>query len=370
VAPAGAQTSLFALQLAQKSAVKKTAPLTTTLASTPWDPVARLPAALQARLGPADRRAITAAVSDIQRAVVDRGLSFVPVFGYLSLRTNNFAELGKASQADVVVGADVVDATLKDHDVDVVASTVFRGTPEHAGAVAGLSRRPGRDTPGAMLKVPVERAEELLAVLLARELFAEGDLADGVDDAGGARSNAMYAPAVRDIVVDGQTVPAFLFVTNTSSEKAIAHNAAFADDVGLSVGRMAWLFAASGGFVGEGGAVAGGRALDYWRVSYQAAREAAGQPVDPTIAAAIDRAALMPQQHVVDALLARSDSDARLMVRALAVLFAGAVSPLSLQTAQVKGAVERVAAVDAVDNDAVTAALLQQAKAMAAAGEL
>lgn len=357
--PASQRVSVFALQVAQKSRSPRA-----------WNPVALLPSSLQARLGPADCDKIQDAVRTIQREVQTRGLSYVPVFGYLSLRTNNFKELGKASQADVGA-ADVVSATLTGHDIDVVASTVFRGTPEHPGAVAGLRERAGSQTPGAMLKVPLARAEELLAVLLARELFAEGDLHDGVDGRGEVVSNAMYAPAVKNIHVDGEDIPAFMFVTNTDGAKAVSRPGAFGDDLGLTVERMAWLFAGQGGFVGEGGAVQGGRSLDYWEVSYAAARKLAGEPIDPTIAEAIDRAKLLPQAHVVAALMARTDDDAALMVKALAVLFSGAVSPVTLQQAQKSDHdLVRTNAAFANAPDDVVARLLEKARAMAAAGLL
>jgi hypothetical protein len=222
-----------------------------------------------------------------------------------------------------------------------------------------------------MLKVPLNRAEELLAVLLARELFAEGDLHDGVDGRGEAVSNAMYAPAVKNIHVDGDVIPAFMFVTNTDGAKAVSKPGAFGDDLGLTVERMAWLFAGQGGFVGEGGAVQGGRSVDYWEVSYAAARKQAGEPIDPTIAEAVDRAKLLPQAHVVDALMARTDGDAVLMVKALAVLFSGAVSPVALQQAQKSDHdLVRTNAAGANRSDDVVARLLLKARAMAAAGML
>jgi hypothetical protein len=353
--PAAAGTmSVFAARLGAKTTTKA------------WDPVGRLPASLQARLGPADLAAIAEAVATIQQQVQQRGLSYVPVFGYLSLRTINAAELGVASQADVVPGKHIVDAFMPDHAVDVVASTVFRGTPEHPGAVAGLRQQPGERTPGSMLKVPVERAEELLAVLLAREMFAEGDLVDGAHG-----SNAMYTPTVRDVVVDGDTIPAFVFVTNTQGAKALTAGGTLGDDVGLDVGRMAWLFASSGGFVDDNGVQRGGKAIDYWQASYASARAAAQQPIDPTIAEAIDRARLMPQQAVVDRLLARRDDDAKLMVQALAVLFAGAVSPLSLVREQKPtSTLVRQAPAPTAEDHAAVARLLAKAKQMAAAGEL
>lgn len=373
--PLGA-VNLFALQVAQKSKPKAVSTSTTTTSSKPWDPVATLPPALQARLSAGDKVKIAEAVGAIQQAVEARGLDHIPVFGYLSLRTNNFAELGKASQDDVVVGKDVVDATLLNHDIDVVASSIFRGTPEHPGAVAGITEVSGKDTPGVILKLDVKRADELLGVLLARELFAEGDLTDRVGDDGRPISNAMYAPAVRDVILDpskpGETVPAFLFVTNTDGAKAVTQPGAFGDDLGLTVERMAWLFAGTGGFVDDAGAQKGGKSLDYWEHSYVKAREVAGQPVDPKIKAAVDLAKLMPQAHVVDDLLARTDPEARLMVDALAVLFKGAVNPLAIRSAQKpdQGLVRRAPqSTPAEDKDAV-ARLLAEAKKMAAAGIL
>ncbi|HEY4222012.1 MAG TPA: hypothetical protein VGO62_11725, partial [Myxococcota bacterium] len=109
-----------------------------------WDPIGRLPHELQGRLSLGDVSMIKTAIGRLQQAVREAKLDFIPVFGYLSLRTNNFAELGKKTQEDVVVGKDVVDATLRGFDIDVVASSVFRGTPEHPGAVAGLGRKEGR----------------------------------------------------------------------------------------------------------------------------------------------------------------------------------------------------------------------------------
>ena len=87
----------------------------------------------------ADRAAIAASLAELQASVEENGLDYVPVFGYSSLRTDNHRELGLPSQADVVPGRDVVDATLPGFDVGAVASTVYRGTPEHPGAVAGLN---------------------------------------------------------------------------------------------------------------------------------------------------------------------------------------------------------------------------------------
>lgn len=304
----------------------------------PWNPVARLPPALQARLSDGDRAAIDAATAALQEGVRAGKLEFVPVFGYLSLRTHNFAELGKTSQDEVVHGRDVVDATLPGFDIDVVASSVFRGTPEHPGAVAGLGKKDGATTPGAVLKLPLARAEELLSVVMAREMFAEGDLKDGVDASGRTVSNAMYKPVVETVTLaDGKKVPALVFVTNDDGQKAVNRADAFGDGKGLTVERMARLFAAQGGFVNDEGKAFGGPTLDYWQKSYVEARQAAGQPVDPKIAAAIDLSRLHPQEEVVDRLLARTDRDAKLMLEALRHLFQGAASPLGIQRAQKDG---------------------------------
>ncbi len=294
-----------------------------------WDPVGRLPANLQARLSPGDRRAIESAIGQLQKQVREAKLDYVPVFGYLSLRTNNFAELGKKSQDDVVAGRDVVDAKLPGYDVDVLVSTMFRGTPEHPGAVAGLGEKKGASTPGSVLKVPLDRAEELLAVLLAREMFAEGDLVDNKDAQGNAVSNAMYAPKVVAVDIDGASVPALVFTTNDLGDKSIGPKLEDSKGEGLSVERMAYLFAAQGGFVNAEGKAFGGPAIDYWEKSYLKAREAAGQPVNPKIAAAIELSKLLPQEPVMERILERTDKDARLMLEAFRLLFRGIATPLA-----------------------------------------
>jgi hypothetical protein len=73
----------------------------------------------------------------------------------------------------------------------------------------------------------------------------------------------------------------------------------------------------------------------------------------------------------VDRLLTRRDDDAKLMVQALAVLFAGAVSPLSLVREQkTTSTLTRQAPAPTAEDHAAVARLLAKAKAMAAAGEL
>ena len=337
-----------------------------------WDPIGRLPPSLQARLSPGDRRAIEEAVASLQKQVREAKLDHVPVFGYLSLRTHNFAELGKRSQADVVPGRDVVDAHLPGFDVDVLVSTMFRGTPEHPGAVAGLSEKPGRSTPGSVLKVPLDRAEELLAVVLAREMFAEGDLVDR-KDASGAVSNAMYAPKVLRVVVDGNEVPALGFATNDKGDKAIATKAdPYGDekgDLGLSVERMAYLFAAQGGFVDTTGKAHGGPAVDYWEQCYVSARKAAGQPVDPKIAAAVELSKLLPHMDAVDRLAARTDRDARLMTEAIRTLFTGIATPLATKHNQ-KADLDGLVRTPQGDRGDVEKRLLEKARELERAGKI
>src|SRR5262249_3745695 len=156
-------------------------------------------------------------------------LNYVPVFGYLSLRTDGHRELGKASQADVVPGQDTIEATLCGYSVGVVASTVYRGTPQRPGVVAGLSEAPGRDTAGTLLKVPLPKAEQLLTALFHREYFAE-------DDLHGDRPQAMYKPVLLEVKTEtGETVRALVFITNPESEKALRD---------LTPAQLAWFMGA------------------------------------------------------------------------------------------------------------------------------
>lgn len=353
-----------------------------TASSRPWDPLGRLPPALRERLGPADVARITDAVSALQRQVREHRLDHVPVFGYLSLRTHNFAELGKRSQDEVVMGRDVVPAALPGHDIDVVASSVVRGTPEHPGAVAGLAPRAGSETPGVVLKLPLARAEELLSVVLARELFAEGDLADARSADGKASSNAMYLPVVKQVrtsegtsgstsgSTNARMVPALVFMTNLEGAKALNRADAFGDDRGLTLERMAWLFAGQGGLKDDSGRVAGGPSVDYWQRSYLEARRAAGQSVDPKIAAAIELSRLHPQQAVVDRLLIRTDRDARLMVEALRTLFAGVAAPLAIRRSQNDDAAGLSRTPAGARGDDAPARLLEVARALERAGKI
>lgn len=338
-----------------------------------WDPVARLPAELRARLTDGDKELIAEAVAALQRGVREHKLDWVPVFGYLSLRTHNFAELGKKSQDEVVAGRDVVNATLAGFDIDVVASSMFRGTPEHPGAVAGLGPKEGASTPGVVLKVPLARAEELLAVLFARELFAEGDLKDGAGT-GRPVSNAMYAPRVETVSLEGgPSVPALVFVTNDRGAKAVDRKNAFGDERGLTLERMAFLFSSQGGYVDADGKAAGGPSIDYWQKFYVEARQAAGQPVDAKIAAAIELSKLHPQKAVVDRLLARTDRDARLMVEALRHLFEGAATPLGVHRQQKRtesGGEGLRRTPQGTRGDDAASLLLEKARELAKAGKI
>jgi cation transport regulator ChaC len=334
-----------------------------------WDPIGRLPPALQARLSPADRAAIVATVAQLQEAVQKHKLDHVPVFGYLSLRTDNHRELGKKAQGDVVPGTDTLDATLSGYDLQVVASTVYRGTPERPGAVAGLGACEGQSTPGVVLKLPLERAEELLAVVVAREFFAEGDLKDTTGPKGELVSNSMYKPALLSVQTkDGQTQPALVFVTNDQGAKDMGQVFGSRD---LTVGQLAWLFSAQGGFVGDDGKPKGGPSVDYWSQGYLAARKAAGQPISKKIAAAVERSKLMPQQDKVDEIMARTDKDAVLMQKALRVLFAGAAVSLDLvrkqQTSDGGGIARQPVG---TRGDDAEARLLAEARRLQAAGQL
>jgi hypothetical protein len=290
---------------------------------------------MQARLSPTDRETIHRAVAALQAEVEKAGLRYIPVFGYLSLRTDNFRELGKKSQRDVVPGRDVVDATLLGFGIDVVASTVFRGTPEHPGIVAGLSRREGSTTPGVLLKVSLSRAEELLAVLLAREFFAEGDLVDPKDAQGRLQSNAMYIPTLEAVEAEGRKVRALVFRTNPKSAKSLERES-FGDADGLTPERMAYLMNGRGGFVRDGKRF-GGTSVAYWSEGYVAARKASGQPIDPRITQAIELSKLMPSQEALDRILARRDPDAELMKEALLYLFKGAAVPIRMRFDQKPG---------------------------------
>lgn len=297
-----------------------------------WDPISRLPENLQKRLSAGDRTLLNKVTGELQHRVAEHELNYIPVFGYLSLRHDNYRELGIKDQSEVVSGTHVEKATLDNHAIDVVASTVFRGTPEHPGVVAGLSKKTGQNVPGVMLKIPLDRAEELLAVLYAREFFAESDLRDRSDKDGNAVSNAMYAPAIETITVgDGKNtreVPALVFRTNPDGAKFLGD---------LTTEQLAHLMAAQGGFVDADGKTRGGATLEYWLKGYINARTAANEPIDPRIAAAVELAPLFPTLEVLRQLSTRNDPAALRMLEALRVMFQGAASPLALRQEQAPG---------------------------------
>jgi hypothetical protein len=218
-----------------------------------------------------------------------------------------------------------------------------------------------------VLKVPLSRAEELLAVVLAREFFAEGDLKDSAGE-NGPVSNAMYKPMVAPVATDGgDEVPALVFVTNQDGAKA-AKNIFPQKD--LNAAQMAWLFSAQGGFTKEGDESKGfgGPSVDYWENSYVKARDAAGQPVSDNIREAVDRAKLMPQREQLDEILTRTDPDGKLMQNALLTLFEGAVVSLDIKRQQqAGGGINRSPQNERQFDES---ALLQRAKEMAASGEI
>ncbi len=305
----------------------------------PWDPIARLPADQQARLSEIDRARFTKVVRDLQKKVEERGLPYVPVFGYLSLISDNYRELGLNAQSEVVDGKHVKDATLHDYSVGEVASTVFRGTPTHVGTVATLLERRDEQVSGVMLMLPLDRAEELLAVVCARELIAESDLKNRVDSNGSPISNAMYEPDIKEVVIgDGTrtwTEPALLFRSNEAGAKFLGD---------LTPGQRAYFMSSrDGGFLkpnnekpGEPDKKLGGRAVDYWR-NYMNVRAAADRPIDPRITAAVELAPLFPTLSVLRDLSASRDPNDVRVLRSLRVLFDGAFSPLAPKLEQADG---------------------------------
>ncbi|MBM4282996.1 MAG: hypothetical protein FJ137_20325 [Deltaproteobacteria bacterium] len=259
------------------------------------DPWKHMSESERGKLSPADRASIDTALRELERKVAAQGLSYVPVFGYLSLRNRNADVFGKP-QEQVVPGKDVVDATLPGWDVGVVLSTLYRGSPTHPGAVAGLSAQEDASTPGAVLKLPLADAGRMLARLIVREMIGESDL----EDRDARTSNGMYIPRVLDVTLaDGASVPALVFVTNPEGAK---------DPTGptgepLSVGQLAYFMLGKGGFVGEDGTQYGGSALDYWEKSYLALKVSLDEPVNPSLQTAIEVAKLVEQQKTSDATL-------------------------------------------------------------------
>lgn len=253
------------------------------LSDAAWERIAMLPPAQRQRLNAREREALAAAVQALRSHVEAEGLDFIPVFGHWSLRTDNYRELGKASQDEVQEGRDTVPARIGDYGMDFVASTEYRGRPQHPGAVASIAPSPGGQVPGTLLKLPFDRAEELLTVLLTREIGAEADLRAPPDAQGRPRSSLMYQPAVRPVTLqDGSTVHALLFETNPDGAKSLRR--AFGDEAGLTAGRLAFFIAGEGGFVRDGKHY-GGPSADYWRAGMQRL-EASGDAPDPLLAEA------------------------------------------------------------------------------------
>lgn len=278
-----------------------------------WDVTRALPAAERARLSQGEQQLISKVVAEVREAALTQGLNYVPVFGYLSLRHDNFRELGLASQAEVVPGKHTVEASLEGHALGVVASTIYRGTPEHPGLVAGLEPRADAKIPGTVLKLPLEHGEELLGKLFHREYFAEDDLV-------GAKPQAMYRPAVREVTLQtGETVKALVFITNPDSEKALE---------GLTPNQTAWLMGAQGGFRGPQGTL-GGRSVDYWSKTLSSGAHG-------HLRESLDLAALVPSPETIDFLAdnAATDPRARQALEVVLELFEGAYLPIALKQSQ------------------------------------
>ncbi|SDP03008.1 Cation transport regulator ChaC [Paracidovorax cattleyae] len=253
------------------------------LSDAAWERIAMLPPAQRQRLNARERETLAAAVHALRRHIEAEGLDFIPVFGHWSLRTDNYRELGKASQDEVQEGRDTVPARIGDYGMDFVASTEYRGRPQHPGAVASIAPSPGSQVPGTLLKLPFDRAEELLTVLLMREIGAEADLRAPPDAQGRPRSSLMYQPAVRPVTLqDGSTVHALLFETNPDGAKSLRRT--FGDEAELTAGRLAFFIAGEGGFVRDGKRY-GGPSADYWRAGMQRL-EASGDAPDPLLAEA------------------------------------------------------------------------------------
>ena len=240
---------------------------------------------------------------ELHEEVKTKGLDYVPVFGYLSLRYKNFHELGKRSQDEVCQGKDWLPATLPGHGLDFVMSTQYRGHHQHPGVVAGLNNSEGNAMQGVILKLPVANAEELLARVIRRELLDENDLIHpttgvaqsvGVEQAaptsaehgaaaspGKPRSNLMYTSAVKPVTLpDGvTTVKALVFVTNPDSAKALA--TVFKDSGGVSAEQLAYFMTSKGKL--------GGASVDYWKRFVEICQKT-NTPVPPKVRQAIQLA--------------------------------------------------------------------------------
>ncbi|APC66618.2 gamma-glutamylcyclotransferase (plasmid) [Ralstonia solanacearum] len=273
-----------------------------------WNPLSRLKPEELAGIPETVVEKLGKDLHDLYEDVQSKGLNYVPVFGYLSLRYKNFHELGKRSQDEVREGKDWVPASLDNHALDFVMSTQYRGHHQHPGVVAGLSQSEGSAMDGVILKLPVGNAEELLARVIRRELLDENDLIHPVPatppagtaglassaDAGPARppspkkphSNLMYSSAVRPVTLpDGAKVKALVFVTNPDSAKSLA--SVFKDREGVSPQRLAYLMtSASKGDLG-------GPAIDYWKRFVESC-ETAKTAVSPIVSQAIRLASDWP----------------------------------------------------------------------------
>lgn len=245
--------------------------------------IASLPTQLQRQLSEVDLKVLLRTVQELEWE--SRELDHLPVFGYLSLRSDNFRELGKKNQEEVRVGTDLVEATLPHHGLDFILSTVFRGTPEHPGVVAGLSPRDGVETPGVLLKIP--KRVKCLAAVLEREFFAECDLEDS-----NGHSNSMYLPFLKPVrLKNGSRVKALVFLTNPHSAKALSFRGKVVPE------RLAWHLAGEGGFrrKGESGPLRGGSCWSYWLNSYLRPRQREGQSVDPLVTEAMTLTRSLPE---------------------------------------------------------------------------
>ncbi|CAM3794045.1 gamma-glutamylcyclotransferase [Paracidovorax anthurii] len=249
-----------------------------------WKRMAALPPEQRQRLNAKERETVANAVSELRHHVEAAGIDFVPVFGFWSLRTDNHHELGKASQAEVVEGRDTLPARAMDYRMDYVASTEYRGRPQHPGAVASIAPAEGSQVPGTLLKLPLDRAEELLTALLAREVGAEADLRSPPDAQGTPRSSLMYRPVVRPVqMADGSALHALLFETNPESAKSLSR--VFGDDKGLTAERLAFFIASGDGGFERDGKKLGGPSADYWKAGMQRLADAGDAP-DPLLAEA------------------------------------------------------------------------------------
>ncbi len=308
-------------------------------APAPWDVLKHFSPAAVAKLSEADKANIRRSVRELQRYVERNTLSHIPVFGFLSLRNSNFRELGKASQAEVRQGVDVVDATLKDHALDIIGSTVLRGTPERPGVTAGLRREKGAVTPGVVVLIPAEGdPERRLAVLLEREIEAESDHLDARGTLGRRRTSASYEmPLLTVTTADGSKTRAWVFRTNPHGPKALTDRGYFGEE-GLTEGNLAWLMSARGGYTRpqNAGPPGGGPCVEYWDGAYFATQAARGEPVLPLLQAARERARHVPSDEVIRDICERAPTDpaAREELDALLETVNGAASPVALRNTQ------------------------------------